>query len=315
MDMTQPYNRYVAAYNRRRELLQRAQSNQKAGRSQPPPQAVTLGVTRVDVKPPVTPPTQPRVDIGTHELLLRAATPSLAVGMTTCDRVEPTITDSLQSCRHAGFYQDIHVFSQARHMNCDKLRTDVEDIYIHTDSVSRGATANWKACAKYLVTLGTEWVMLLEDDIKWCNLGSTLLYHSLHAIKSQNLNVGLLSAYTSPAMVADGDSRRGGWINARFYGHTPGLWGALALCMPTSVLKAIIKHPKYIHHQQPTAMDYVVGDIVRFGLKKDVKVHVPTLVEHTGEHSTIFTDKDISAPGLNRLRHGLNFDPHYGEQQ
>jgi len=259
------------------------------------------------------------VELATYGSTMPENTPSVAIAMVTTDRKEPTIFDTLQNCRDVGFKQRIQIFSQAYYMNCDRLYAQDKHIAIHDTTRTRGGTANWKAAALHLSKSSAEWVLILEDDLQWCRHGAAILYYTLRQIEQGDDGIklhrlGLLSAYTSPAMVASA-SAVNGWTEAQFAGATKGLWGALALCLPMTVLRALIKHPAYTAYDCKSGIDYLIGNILRGAHEPplEVKVHVPSLVEHTGAHSTIFSDEVLAAPGLDALRHGYKFDYEYNE--
>lgn len=257
------------------------------------------------------------VELATHNPVLPLVLPSMGIAMVTTDRKISTIEASIASVRRAGFKQHIHIFSQAKNADYTGLQRQDGNITIRRVN-SKGGTANWKAAADYLSQQPVDWAMILEDDIAWCRNGAAIMYYTINQIEHntdgiKRHRIGMLSAYTSPAMVGC-ESLKNGWTEARFYGSTKGLWGALALCLPKDVLCDMLKNPKYMAHNVPTAIDYAVGDVLRHNEPPlEVKVHIPSLVEHTGEHSTIFSDEAIRAPGINALRHGYKFDDNYGD--
>ena len=258
----------------------------------------------------------PSVELSTTNINTPVTIPRLAIAMVTTDRRVPTIYATLKSVRRAGFQQHIHIFSQAKNLDERMLYLQDANITIYDTSHTSGGSINWKIAVTFLSQRPVDWVMTLEDDIAWCRAGASVLYHTLNQIDAGNAGIrrhriGLLSAYTSPGMIVSSANRSGGWTEAHFCGATKGLWGALALCMPKEVVQLLLQHasidtPKY-------GIDYIIGNILRSRLEPplEVKVHIPSLVEHTGEHSTIFTDEALAAPGIYTLRHGYKFNDNY----
>jgi len=241
--------------------------------------------------------------------------PSLALAMITADRPgHPTIHSSLISLRAAGFKQAVHIFTEAGSVSDKRLLRGDPKLMIFRQKTITGCFPNWKRCATWMLSnTVAEWIMIMQDDISWCTAGQEIMAHTLNCcdrgVGIPRYRLGVLSPYTSPAMVSPAATGYG-WTEARFYGKTTSLWGALALCFPRESLDKLLKNKRFIEHDSVRALDYVVGDTFRNHMEPPmgVKVHMPSLVDHTGDNSTIFTPQ---ATKINRrlmaMRRGYKY--------
>lgn len=239
---------------------------------------------------------------------------SLALGMITTERKVSTILPTIKSIRAAGFKEPLHIFTQTSQVAPDVLTQAATNIHVHYDQTVCGCYPNWKKAAQWLVNnTNSTWIMIMQDDIDWCAHGARIMYESLSLIDSgksgiKKYRLGLLSPYTSPAMVPE-PLLGCGWTEARFYGKMKGLWGALALCFPREALENLLMNHRFVTHDSNRALDYIVGDSLRHHSEPPlgVKVHVPSLVEHTGDHSTVFAAEKVNNVYINKLRHGYRY--------
>jgi hypothetical protein len=222
------------------------------------------------------------------------------------------LAGTLASIRAAGFTQHIHVFSDAYAVP-DALKL-YEPVTVHTYSgADIGCFKNWKRSTSWLMpNAPSSWYLFMQDDIEWRSDGYKKFKEIADDVDAGRSSIsrgslGLLSFYTSPAMVSE-RAVTNGWHDARYYGATRGFWGALAMCMPYEALAALVANPRIRKHKSPRQLDYIIGDAFRNHMKPPlaVKIHVPSLVEHTGELSTIF-NKTALHPKLNALRHGYKY--------
>lgn len=243
--------------------------------------------------------------------------PNLALGIITAPRPgESLLADTIENIRRAGFVQPLEVFAQSEIEDMDGQLPDDPSITLHCDPKGKGVYANWRKAAEYLLANTTaDWIMIMEDDIDWCKGAANTMYYTIERIQAnvdgiRMHRLGVLSPYTSPAMIPEG-KRATGWTEAMFAGGTKGLWGALALCFPRHALQTIVTSKLFLEHKALHAIDYLVGDTLRYQANPplEIKIHIPSLVEHTGELSTIFSQKTLAAPGLSPLRHGYNYCP------
>ena len=243
--------------------------------------------------------------------------PDLALAIITADRQVDTLLNTVHSIRAAGFTQTIYIFSQAVVQPAARVHKIIDkNVVCKHVVVPLGCYYNWRYAANALLKMSHSWIMIMQDDIAWCKQGANILYRTLNEIdagasKLKRSKLGLLSPYTSPTMVDIGDLH--GWVAARYYGKIKGLWGALALCFPRESLQELVKNQHFLNHNTPRALDYVVGDTLRFHLRptRSVNVHIPSIVQHTGECSTIYSARATSSDYIRRMRHGYRFNMEY----
>lgn len=212
---------------------------------------------------------------------------SLAIGMTTAPRRQPTFERSIASLRAAGFHEEVHVFAEPETFSNVPV---VSRTRVHVNAKKLGCFANWKTTLLYLLAnTKTAWVMLLQDDAIWAPGAANVLRTMMcdpRAPKS-----GFLSAYTSSSHTVvsknfvDGwNETRAGWL----------FWGALALCMNREAAEALSKHSRFVKHWDSKALDAVVGASM-VDMCRPTYVHVPSLVDHIGVTSTIGRDREAPA--------------------
>jgi hypothetical protein len=112
----------------------------------------------------------------------------------------------------------------------------------------------------------------------------------------QELPTGFLSPYVTGKDVPEGF--RDGWNECRV-GWL--FWGALAFGMKRTVAERLLGHPRFAKHQGSQQVDAVVAASM-LDLGYPSFVHVPSLVDHIGETSTL-RDDDFAA-GLRGYRFG-----------
>jgi hypothetical protein len=203
--------------------------------------------------------------------------------MTAAPRREPTLDRALISLRAAGFHEDVHVFAEPETLGAlerSKLVTAVARVIVHDNASRRGCFGNWKSALEWLIAhTSASWVMILQDDALWRIGSSEMLYVQMRT--RQDPRTGLLSPYTSPAIVkkdfVDGwNECRAGWD----------FWGALAFCMKRVAAEELLRHPRFVMHDHPLQVDAVVAASM-LDLGRPSFVHVPSLVDHIGDTSTI----------------------------
>jgi hypothetical protein len=223
----------------------------------------------------------------------------------------------LANIHAVGFRQPVNLFSEKEPpIIADNQRCKY--VVHHYSGKDVGNFRNWRRAAMWAyANTNTKWYLFMEDDIAWCANGYKHLKAKLSGIdsgsaKTRRDSLGMLSCYTSPAMVPP-VATSNGWYDARYYGAVEGFWGALAMCMTRESLGALLEHPRFVGHESTYQIDYVVGEVFRnlMDPKLAVRIHVPSLVEHTGEYSTIFSDADIKAGGVDVLRRGYKFNEDY----
>ena len=243
-------------------------------------------------------------------------TPSLALGILTAPRQgrDTLLNYTVNNLRHAGFNQHIDVYAQTLGTAINTIRPLTGDVSVHYETRETGTYTNWSRAAKHmLATTTADWLLIMEDDIEWCDKGAEILYYTINRITAgvdgiRLPRLGLLSCYTSPAMVSEAQHSIG-WTEAQFAGKVKGLWGALALCFYRPTLQYVVNHAAFVNYKAKNAHDYLIGDILRNQSEPPlgVKIHIPSLVEHRGEISTIFSPDALKSTHIQHLRHGYKY--------
>lgn len=217
-----------------------------------------------------------------------------AIAITTAPRRRPTLPRALVSLREAGFGEDVHVFAEPGTLAHLPL-LDAERIRVHENSSKRGCFGNWRHALKRLLSrTDAQWLLVVQDDAIWSPGAADVLRGETRS--RQELRTGFLSPYVTSKDVPEesGD----GWIECRSGWF---LWGALALCMKRGAAEELLRHRRFRKHRGSQQVDAVVAaSMLDLGLPSFV--HVPSLVDHIGETSTLGHD-DIAA-GLRGHRFG-----------
>jgi len=213
------------------------------------------------------------------------AAPSIAIAMTTAPRPHPTLIRALASLRGAGFSEDVHLFAEpgtlARrlHPSAEHDRT-----IVHVNSSRRGCFGNWKqAITQLLLKTEARWLLVVQDDAIWAP-GSADILRAQTSVR-QASRTGFLSPY-----VTDKDAVESafvdGWNECRI-GWT--FWGAIAFCVERTAAAELLRHPRFAQHQGTQQVDAVVAASM-LDLARPSFVHVPSLVDHVGNTSTVGHD-------------------------
>jgi hypothetical protein len=225
---------------------------------------------------------------------------SLAIGIQTAFRPRSLLLKTLRSIREAGFSETIHVFAEP--MERPQLVDSCE--WLPSDH-PLGCFPNWKRGVHHLLThTNASWILMLQDDHVWRPGAADILKDAF----SPHPTVGFLSPYTSPKMVPHYQREKvrepDHWQEATF--HDNAFVGALAICMPRESANALLAHPRFQKHDSHRKVDVLVGNVFRVELRLPILVHVPSLVDHTGnEWSTLGRHK---IPSIQWGRRGLLFD-------
>ena len=216
----------------------------------------------------------------------------LAIAMTTAPRPRPTLERTLASLRRAGFDEEVHLFAEP-----SSSLTGLDDrVRVHANARCHGCYGNWRQAASYLLTrTSASWLLVLQDDGVWLPDAAAVLRAGL-AARGQEDRVGFLSPYVTakdvgPTFMDGWNLYQGGW----------NLWGALALCLRRDAAEDLLRHKRFLGHRDQHGVDAVVAASM-IDLGRSSFVHVPSLVDHIGETSTIGHD-DV-ARGLRGYRFG-----------
>lgn len=213
-----------------------------------------------------------------------------AVGVTTAPRDEPTLQQSLESLAKAGF-ETPRLFAEPG--------TEIPDKFAHLPMSHRdqtlGAFPNFYLGMSELFMRDpqAEAYLICQDDVLYAE--GLREYLERHLWPSEN--TGVVSVYC-PSHYAR-DKPDGFHIENRGWSA----WGALAYVIPNRVMRRLLAEPTFLAHRQGGKaaglknVDSVVGAACqRLGL--DYYVHSPSLAQHIGESSTLWSH--ASAAGRRR---------------
>lgn len=220
--------------------------------------------------------------------------PDLAIAMTTAPRHRPTLHRALLSLRGAGFREDVHLFAEPT--TFERLPHPSDELtFVHESVFNRGCFGNWKHALEHLLSRTVaRWLLIVQDDAIWSPDAADVL--RAHMLARQEARTGFLSPYVTakdvPRRFVNGwNECSAGWE----------FWGALAFCLKRDAAEELLRHPRFVNHQGNQQVDAVVAASMR-DLGNPSFVHVPSLVDHIGETSTLRED-DFSA-GLSGYRFG-----------
>jgi hypothetical protein len=224
----------------------------------------------------------------------------LTVGLQASPRSRPLVDDTVRSFRHAGFPGPLTIFAEP-----DTQISFHNEVAYHFHPYPHGAFQNWKALALHLLqTTSTPWLMLMQDDVQWRPRAAQVLHSAI--AKFDPLRVGCLSPYTSAAMVPEFAKRQSDvyqWVEAQF--SNKAFIGAQALCFPRATLTRLVSHPDFLAHTHHRKIDVLIGNLLRRRLQLPIRVHVPSLAEHSGWNcSTLGRDR---IAGIQWSRKGFRF--------
>lgn len=206
---------------------------------------------------------------------------SWSVGMTTAPRKEPTLATSLRSLIDAG-WESPRLFAEPG----TPLPMDGGQLPLSCRDVVLGAFSNWLLALTelYLRSPRADAFLICQDDV--------LFSRGLRGYLDRTLwpapEVGVVSVYC-PNHRSEGrefgfHAIDDGWDS----------WGALAYAFPNPSLRAFLSDPLVINHRHHGPgdgmrnIDSVVGNWCR-RTGRPYFVHVPSLAEHIGTTSTIWS--------------------------
>lgn len=207
---------------------------------------------------------------------------TLAIAMTTAPRRRPTLRASLESLRAAGFSEDVHLFAEPGTFDVLPRPGDTRTI-VHDHPTKRGCFGNWKRAVQHLLsTTSAPWILVVQDDTIWAPGSADLLRTQM--IAREGVRTGVLSPYVTgkdvlPTFVDGWNECRIGWT----------FWGALAFAMPRDAASDLLRHPRFARHRGPQQVDAVVATSM-LDMRRPTYVHVPSLVDHVGDTSTVGHD-------------------------
>lgn len=221
----------------------------------------------------------------------------LAVAVTVGQRVNgDTVYDyfekSVFSFRQAGFSEELHAFVEpgAEQHVPNRRRWKIN---VHQNDTRLNCFPNFKHGLRWLVdNTDADWLFMLQDDANFRQDCAARVHEAINRDDLQQ--VGMLSPYTSKAMIPPGDMPRAGvkrvadkWVTCKF--HNKAFWGAVAMLFPRASAVAMMEdqRSRFVTHNHHRKLDVVVGNSLRRDIGLDIMVHVPSLVDHMGSWSTL----------------------------
>jgi hypothetical protein len=204
---------------------------------------------------------------------------TLAIAITTAKRSKPTLARAYTSLRAAGFQEEVLVAAEPGSLIPEAIALDSRARVVLNEK-NLGCFGNWKhACKTLLATTKTPWILIVQDDAIWQRDSACSLRQQMKDRSS--LRTGFVSPYVSvynlKKSFVDGWNETGaGWD-----------WcGALAFCMDREAAEDLLRAERFIKHPGPKQVDAIVG-LAMLDLRRPSFVHLPSLVDHIGEVSTM----------------------------
>ena len=205
-----------------------------------------------------------------------------AVGVTTAPRDCRTLARTLESLNSTGWQsKEIHLFAEPNALEGDENFQGT----ITVRGRRAGAFPNWFLALQELVLTqpSADAYLLCQDDIVCCAGLRQSLQHSLWPESA----TGFVSLYCG--MLQPRRENCQGFVKLQ-PGET--LYGALAVAFPAASARALLLHPIFQRHRASQnglyGIDTVLGQwSIESGLPGFV--HVPSLVDHIGHTSAIFS--------------------------
>ncbi len=195
----------------------------------------------------------------------------IAIGVITAPRPVATLPQTLAELRRGGFPQPVHVFAEPT-----APVPDASGVVFHRNAVQLGLWGNWVSAARWMLAeTDTPFVLLCEDDVRFCPCAALALQHAIDVLPRGRW--GYVSLYTPYHNLPDA-SGPVGWR------HLPvgaGTWGALTWCFTRAGLRAILNSRTVRTHRDTIGTDEVISLAVSEVGRKSY-FHVPSLGDHTG---------------------------------
>lgn len=204
---------------------------------------------------------------------------TFGIAITTAKRSKPTLERAYKSLRAAGFHEDVFVMAEPETKIPDAVAGDSR-ARVLSNETRLGCFPNWKhACKTLLNITAARWILIVQDDAIWQRDSARILRQQM--MDRSGVRTGFVSPYVSVHNVkktfVDGwNETKAGWD-----------WcGALAFCMDRGAAEDLLSARRFVKHQGPKQVDAIVG-LTMLDLKRPSFVHVPSLVDHVGEFSTV----------------------------
>ena len=195
---------------------------------------------------------------------------NIAVAITTAPRPVPTLNKSIQSFRQAGFDEKIHIFA-------DGISPEVEDqnVSIIVNEPKLEELANWFSALDYLLSLNTDWVMLIQDDATWAKNSKKQLEKDLEHV-SKLPDVGFYSLFTHRTVYKRLPKETGiHCINREYRGD-----GAVCYVFPRDAAMKLAEEPANRQwHTKRNTDNVVSGRLNDMGY--NTYYRIPSMINHT----------------------------------
>lgn len=222
-----------------------------------------------------------------------------AVGVTTAPRAEVTLGRCLDSLECAG-WSDAWLFAEPGTLLPD--RVNLARVTQHAHPL--GAWSNWllglaELCQREPLA---DAYLMIQDDVVFCQNLRSYLEHVLWPVEA----VGVVTLY-NPRASHDDET---GFQRLPTAGGLP---GALALAFPNSAARQFLADSQIWNHKwrnAPTAaklIDVVVGQWAE-RVNLPAWAHVPSLVQHIGDRTTLWGQAEDAQPRRARTFAGELFD-------
>lgn len=211
----------------------------------------------------------------------RGSVRNWAIGITTAERIIPTLSRSLESLSQAGWDPNkVHLFSEPGTPATDS--TFKGPVTIRGRKV--GAFSNWYLALQELILTqpSADCFLLLQDDVVFCRGLRKYLEDELWP----NSTTGFVSLYCG-MMQSNPDQQRG-WV---YLQPQSMLYGALAVAFTAGAARTVSMHPMFFRHRESSSGMYGIDSVLTQWATESrlpCYFHVPSLVDHIGVTSAIF---------------------------
>ena len=203
---------------------------------------------------------------------------SWAVGVTTAPRAVETLAHTLESLTRAGWSKRC-VFAEPK----SYLPSDTTQVVQRAERL--GAFPNWYLGLAELVLRhpDADAYMMLQDDVELASNLRSYLEQTLWPARG----TGVVSVY------CPSHYRRRRSVGYHAIDEGWNTWGALCYVLPTSRARRLLSDPDVLEHRWRGPcdglknIDSVVGAWCRRA-QLSYLIHVPSLVQHTGDSSTLY---------------------------
>jgi len=205
-----------------------------------------------------------------HVINVEGPSVSIAVGVVTAPRAEPTLGYTLRQIRGGGFAGPIYVFAEP-----GTAIPDEEGLIVTRRRSRLGLWDNWRsALASLLDNTDAPFILTCEDDLLVTPCAFLALQHAARTLAYEDW--GYASLYT-PWFNVRGLPTFRGWKNLD---DDRQKWGSLAFCFSRESAEIVLRSAEVTEHRGDL-VDLIVAQAVRrFGRAR--YYHRPSLVSHLG---------------------------------